>query len=132
MLVVTGRVDTNIEDQVTSRLPCAECREQAFKRIRDELVVDIVQSQAVPVSVGTLAAIVLLQLRTKPDIANLASLSEQASLRVGVGDARYRQADLGQVERLDNGLPVTINGREQAAPPAENWQETDDLVSKFG
>lgn len=102
MLVVTGRVDTDIEDQVTARLPCAECREQACKRIRDELVVDIVQAPTVPVSVSTLSAIVLLQFRAKPDIANLASLSEQNSLRVEVGEARYRQADLSKVERLDN------------------------------
>lgn len=89
MLVVTGRVNTDIEDQVTTRLPCAKCSEQAFKRIRDELVVDIVQAPTVPVSVNTLSAVVLLQFHSKPEITNLVSLSEKNSLRVGVDKARH-------------------------------------------
>lgn len=132
MLIITRRVDTDIEDQVTARLPCAECREQAFKRIREELVVDIVEAPTVLVSVLTLAAIVLLQFHAKPYIANLASLSEQNSSRVEVGEARYRQADLGKVKRLDDRLPGSGNGRKQAASPTESRQETNDLVSNLG
>lgn len=82
-----------------SRLPCGESREQVFKHIRDELAVQAPTGQ---VRVSSLCAIVLLQFHAKPDVANLASLSEQNSSRVEVNEARYRQTDLGKVERLDN------------------------------
>lgn len=42
--VVTRRVNTDSEDQVAARLSYSECREQAFKRIHDGLVVVIVQA----------------------------------------------------------------------------------------
>jgi hypothetical protein len=96
------------------------------------MVVDIVQAPKVFVSVRTLSATVLLQFHPKPDIANTVSLPEQNNLRIGVGKARCREADLSEVERLDNSLPDSGNCRELTAPPTENWQPTNNLVLNLG